>query len=138
MDRPTIKTEDATVIFIEDDLCHFHFFTTDHEIGVESVKRIHDVIKEHKQAEKCYLIISTEPGASMTQEARDYASSQEFDEIAIADAIIRADYSHEMAANFFIRFNRPKRPVRLFPDKDHAVAWINGLRDGKSINNNVS
>lgn len=133
MKNKSIELSDAVVNFLEDDLCHFHFTTTDHEIDVDSVKKIHDTIKEHIVVDKCYMIISTEPGASMTQEARDYASSSEFDEIALADAILRADYNHEMAANFFIRFNRPNRPVRLFPDKEHAIAWINGLRDGRDM-----
>ncbi len=133
MEKKSIYTEDATITFISDDLCHFHFTTTDYEIEKESVEQIHDSIKEHMTVDKCYMIISTEPGARMTQEARDFASSEEFDQIAKADAILRADYSHEMAANFFIRFNRPKRPVRLFPDLEHAIAWINGLRDGQSL-----
>jgi len=129
----SIELSDAVVTFLKDDLCHFHFTATDHEIDMASVKNIHDTIKEHMTVDKCYMIISTEPGARMSQEARDYASSKEFDEIALADAILRADYNHEMAANFFIRFNRPNRPVRLFPDKEHAIAWINGLRDGRDM-----
>lgn len=118
---------------MEEDLCHLHFTTIEHEIGKESLERILAAILEHMPTKKCFMIISTEPGASMNQEARDFASSEAFDAISLADAILRADYNHEMAANFFIRFNRPKRPVRLFPNLEHALTWIKGLRDGQSL-----
>ena len=136
VDTLKIELDDVVITFLEDELCHFHFTNIDEEIQKDCIVELHDAIKENKKADRCYMIISTEPGARMTQEARDYASSEAFDEIALADAIIRADYSHEMAANFFIRFNRPQRPVRLFPDMAHALTWINGLRDGQDMESN--
>ena len=136
MDLHQIDLENIVVTFLEDDLCHFHFTNTEKETELMDIKELRETIKENMKSDRCYMIISLEPGATMTQEARDFAASEAFDEIASADAIIRADYSHEMAANFFIRFNRPHRPVRLFPDMDTAKAWINGLRDGQDMDNN--
>ena len=127
-----IILEDVRATFLKPDLLEFHFIQLEHEIGKETVVKLHDWAVEHLAGKKCYLVVKTEPGTRLTQEARDYASSEEFDKICYADAILRADYNHEMAANFFIRFNRPGRPVRLFPDQEHALAWIQGLRDGKS------
>ncbi|NNC82219.1 MAG: hypothetical protein HKN79_01470 [Flavobacteriales bacterium] len=137
MDAREIRLDKIKITFLENDLCHFHFTNTEEEAEKADIVELHDTIKEHMTVDKCYMIISLDSGATMTQEARDYAASEAFDEIAAADAIIRADYSHEMAANFFIRFNRPHRPVRIFPDMDHAIAWINGLRDGQDMDNNT-
>ncbi len=122
VDTLKIELDDVVITFLEDELCHFHFTNIDEEIQKDCIVELHDAIKENKKADRCYMIISTEPGARMTQEARDYASSEAFDEIALADAIIRADYSHEMAANFFIRFNSYCLLKRL-----NQV--INGIKD---------
>jgi hypothetical protein len=122
---------DVIAEFLEEDLLEFHFVEKAHEIGRKTVEDLHDWAVEYLGGHKCYLLVRTEPGTRLSEEARAYASSEEFDKISFADAIIRTDYNHEMAANFFIRFNRPGRTVRLFPDRAHAMAWIQGLKDGK-------
>jgi len=133
-----IILEEVEATFLQEDLLEFHFIETEDEIGEETIIALHDWAVAQLAGKKCYLLVYTEPGAHLNQQARDYASSEEFDKICFADAIIRADYNHEMAANFFIRFNRPSRPVRLFPDREHALAWIQGLRDGTDSDEKTS
>lgn len=129
VDKRIIDVDDAQLIFHDVDVCELHFTNTDGETGIECVKKVRDTILSEKSTEKVYLIVTTEAGAQLTQDARYYASSKEFDIISYADAIVPADYNHEMAANFFIRFNRPERPVRLCPDMENAMAWIQVLRN---------
>jgi hypothetical protein len=125
-----IRLDDAVIRFLAEDLCEFHFTQTAHAIDIATVKKMHQLLFDRLgEEERIYMLVSTESGARMTQEAREYASSDAFNTISKADAIIRADYSHEMAANFFIRFNRPGRPVKLFPDREKALAWIDSLRE---------
>ena len=128
MSTEEISLDEAVIRFLDNDLCEFHFTETKHPIGLDTVKEMHDLLTERLGGSKIYMLVSTEPGAQMTQEARDYASSDAFNTLSKADAIIRADYSHEMAANFFIRFNRPGRPVKLFPSREKALDWIESLR----------
>jgi hypothetical protein len=119
---------DLTITFEEVGYVHFHFKKSDKPVGASLIKKALEILKKELKQKAC-LLVSTEEGATLSQDARDFASSESFDEYILADAIIRANYSHEMAANFFIRFNRPNRPVKLFPSKEKALTWIAEIQD---------
>jgi len=122
-----IHIEDLEIIFDDKNYVHFHFKKSETPVQEAVLKKALEVLKDNLTGKTC-LLVSTEVGATLSKDAREFASSTAFDECIKGDAIIRADYSHEMSANFFIRFNRPNRPVKLFPNKDQALDWINELQ----------
>ncbi len=134
MEKEIIDTGDLIITFEKEGHIHFHFKKTDEAIKFSVVENALAIIKNHSIQKAC-LLVTTEEGATLTQEARDYASSKEFDELIYADAIVRTNYSHEMAANFFIRFNRPNRPVKLFPNMKKAMVWITEKQEEIKNNN---
>jgi|GEM_PF-510071 len=127
MDTKLIELEFGTLSFSESGIVELHFNRLGDEIKEKDVEVVFAVLKEELKGEKCYLIVTTVAGAKMSQEAREFASSATFNEVSHADAIIRTDYNHEMGANFFIRVNKPDRPVQLFPSRDRAEKWLNEL-----------
>ncbi|WP_299707517.1 hypothetical protein [uncultured Pontibacter sp.] len=58
-----------------------------------------------------------------TKEARDYLAN-EGNEGVVASAIIVSSPMLKMAANFYIKVNRPKNPTRMFTGEDEAIQWL--------------
>ncbi len=70
------------------------------------------------------LMVTAGKKATLSQEARDLVSSIEITDQIKADAIVTEHYSHQMAANFFVRHNQPHRPTKLFKTEEEAKAWL--------------
>ena len=55
---------------------------------------------------------------------REYASSAEENNYTIADAIITTTLSLNMVAKFYIQFNKPHMPTKVFNSRDEAIEWL--------------
>ncbi len=130
MKNQELDLGDVTIKFREDGIVNLHF-VGDHTIEVDTIEKVLDTIMQSYPAMKCHLLITGDKGFNMTQEARDFASSDKYDAISCADAIVQVDYSHQMAANFFIRFSKPNRPVKIFADVERAITWLKLKIDSK-------
>lgn len=124
----TIELPGCTVSFLEDDVVHAHFIDG-HTGSVDDVKALFNTIEAERGGRKALLMVSVGNGASLTNEARAYASGKQGDHVIAADAIIVRDFGHQLSANAFVRYNRPGRPAQLFPDKESAVRWLLTQRD---------
>lgn len=113
----------CTLTFLENDVVQAHF--KDGMVGtVEALREMFDTISAERNGRKALLMVSFGEKASLTNEARAYASGEESSEHFAADAIIVRDFGHQMSANAFVRVNKPRRPIQLFPDRDTAMAWL--------------
>lgn len=55
---------------------------------------------------------------------REYASSAEENKHTIADAIVATTSSLNMVANFYVKFNKPHMPTKVFNEKEEAIKWL--------------
>ena len=55
---------------------------------------------------------------------REYASSAEENNYTIADAIITSTLSLNMVAKFYIQYNKPHMPTKVFKSRDEAIRWL--------------
>ena len=55
---------------------------------------------------------------------REYTSSAEENKYTIADAIVTSTLSLNMAAKFYVRFNKPQMPTKVFKSRDEAIPWL--------------
>lgn len=119
----TIALEACTLTFVEEHIVHAHF----HDgiiAGPDAVDTMFHTIAEEHPDGKVLLMVSVGQGASLTNEARAHASGDAGSGIIAADAIIVRDFGHQMSANAFVRHNKPKRPIQLFPDAEMALSWL--------------
>ena len=94
-------------------------------LDIDELKNIFNIIDgESGEDKKFRLLVTADDNASLSPEAREYASSAESSNVIVADAVVVQNYSHEMTANFFIRFNKPNRPTQLFKNREEAYAWL--------------
>ncbi len=65
---------------------------------------------------------------TVTKEARENAKILEDIAPAIATAVIASTLPYRMIANFYLKFNKPKKPFKIFSDKNDAVKWLLGQK----------
>lgn len=83
---------------------------------------------EGRNGRKVLLVVSVGVGSTLSNEARQYASSPESSKYIAADAIVVRDFGHQLTANVFVRYNKPQRPIQLFGDMDSALIWLKQQR----------
>lgn len=119
----TIDLNSVQLLFLKDDVVHAHF-KNDVLGKVEDVHEMFDTIDRERQGRKALLVVTMGEHSTLTNEARALASGPEGDRVLAADAIVLRDFSHQLAANAFVRHNRPLRPTQLFPDMPSALKWL--------------
>ena len=61
-------------------------------------------------------------------EAREYLRSGIVDPTRIATAVLTDRLATKLLVNFFIRFNKPKTPMKMFTSEDEALDWLKNFR----------
>ncbi|MCB0794048.1 MAG: hypothetical protein KDB88_04870 [Flavobacteriales bacterium] len=113
----------CTISFLENDIVHVHF-KDGRVIEHDEVQLMFDAIEQERKGRKALLLVSVGEGSTMSNDARAFASGPESSRYIAADAIIQRDFSHSLAANVFMRYHKPGRPIQLFPDRESALAWL--------------
>jgi hypothetical protein len=118
-----IELEAVKLTFMEGDVVHARF-KSGHTATEEQVREMFATMERQRNGRKALFMVSFDPGAGLTNEARKLASSEESNRYNAADAIILRDFAHQLSANAFVRHNKPPRPIQLFPDQEAALAWL--------------
>ena len=63
--------------------------------------------------------------SNMSREARDIWANEDSSKNRLAKAIIINSLAQKMLGNFFIHFNKPQGPIKLFQTESEALAWLN-------------
>ena len=61
------------------------------------------------------------------QEAMDLSSSEEGLQFTIGDAMVVKSIKERVLANFYLKFNRPKKPTKIFNSEEEAIKWLFSL-----------
>jgi len=107
----------------DDGIVELHIYPGE-ELPPEKIREIFDKIHS-EMPEATKLMVTAGNKATLSTEARDLVSSGNVTEQIKADAIVTEHYSHQMSANFFVRYNKPQRPTKLFKTVDEAREWLN-------------
>lgn len=86
--------------------------------GVEARKKL-------QQGEKMLVLIDTSKVFQSSKEARDYGAKKEVTDMSLAMAILAGNsLASIMIGNFFIKFNNPAIPTKLFKSETDALEWL--------------
>lgn len=113
----------CTISFLENDVAHTHF-RGGRMISADQVQEMFDAIEKERNGRKVLLMVSVGTGATMSNEARAHASSEDSCKYIAADAILVRDFGHQLTANVFVRHHKPHRPIQMFNDKSKALDWL--------------
>jgi hypothetical protein len=77
---------------------------------------------------KYFAIVDTTATYDSTPEARNFYAESDYSKYRYADAFIVNSLPMRLLVNFFIAFNKPKIPSKMFNNEENALEWINSLK----------
>ncbi|MGZ3920884.1 MAG: DUF7793 family protein [Bacteroidia bacterium] len=67
--------------------------------------------------------------SSVSKEARDLLSNKDISKNRLAKAIIINSLAQKIVVNFFIKFNKPPYPTKLFNTESEALRWLDEIKE---------
>lgn len=65
---------------------------------------------------------------SLSKEARDNAVKIEDQSMLGATAVVVDTLAYKLIANFYLKFNKPKRPYQVFSKEEDAIKWLKTIK----------
>lgn len=118
--------EAFTIQLRSDGILHSH--TSDgKEFNVESLKKFNVVMGKMLNYKKAPLLITFDEFAIPPVETREFWSKKDACPYASADAYIATTFGHKFIGNFYLKFDKPGRPTKIFSNEKEAVDWLKGF-----------
>jgi hypothetical protein len=83
------------------------------------------------EGKKSYFIYDAEDSVTITKEARDNATKIEHLAPIKASAVVANNLAYRLVANFYMKFNKPKTPYKVFDNLENGIAWLKTSPDNK-------
>jgi len=94
-------------------------------LEVEDIKAVRKANLELSDGKPFCVLLDTGKGYFNTSpDAFKLLASEEYTEKRMGTAIIAKSLATKIAGNFFIRFNKPPTPTRLFSSEKEAMKWL--------------
>ena len=117
-----IELEKATVA-IENDIIHIHL-KSGQEIELSDAVFIVEAMGKLGDGKKYPILIDAGEFSSIDKEARIFSATAESNLYTLADAIAYCNIAQKLLANFYVKYNKPLVPTRVFANKAEAVDWL--------------
>ena len=92
--------------------------------SVELVKKMVGKMGEMVNYKQVPLLASHDATAMPGKENREYWAKKEACPYSKADAFLINSIVLKLIANFYLKFNKPERPTRMFTNEKEAIKWL--------------
>ena len=96
------------------------------DVEVHDIDEIYRANQKLSEGSKYYLLVIVGKYSRVSPEARELAANNELSKNRISLAFVTDSLAHKLVVNFFIKFNRPNTPTKLFTDEREAISWLKG------------
>lgn len=96
----------------------------DHTYTIEDVKENVKAFGELTGNKKAPVLIIGGSFSSVTNETREFMATEESLKYSKAEAFLITSLAQKILVNFYIKFNKPLVPTRVFNDKIEAEKWL--------------
>lgn len=119
------KTEtDFAVVTLCTDRIMRVMFRKRSEITHESFRRLFDIFRDMIDGVPySYIYYAEDSSATVTDEGRRFAKEQEYSFPKICNAVVVTNLAHKLIANFYLKFNKPYYPFKVFSKVEDAEKW---------------
>lgn len=119
--KSEVHSFDGFVIYLRhDDIIEIDFCNGFYGELTEA-KQIVEMIKEISKGKKYPLLVVYADDNLFSKEAREFVSSHTY---TSADALVGFSMALRLIGNFYLNFNKPVRPTKLFDNIENAVKWL--------------
>lgn len=94
------------------------------EIGLEDSKEHTAASEKLTNGAMHCAFIKALGNIDISSEARKHGSNPEIQQNLIAQAVLVNSLATRIAGNFYIRFNKPPKPTRIFTNPEDAKSWL--------------
>ncbi len=94
------------------------------DIQERDIYELSEANQKLAEEERYSLLVVSGKYSTVTPEARELAASESFSTRRIALAFVTDDLAQRLLVNFFIKFNKPNTPTKLFSNEDDAKKWL--------------
>ncbi|MCD6017782.1 MAG: hypothetical protein K0S53_903 [Bacteroidetes bacterium] len=115
--------EAFTIKFRSDGIIHSHT-TAGIDFNVDSLKKFSVVMGKMVNYRSVPLLITLDEFAIPPVETRAFWATKESCPYSSADAYVTSNMGHAMIGNFYLKFNKPGRPTKMFKTKEQAIKWL--------------
>lgn len=91
--------------------------------SMEIVNDGYDFINENGGG-KFYNIYEFESFSDVDPEVRSWAAQDSGNNYTIIDAIVITSLAQKIIANFYLKFNKPDKPTRIFTNLENGLNWV--------------
>jgi hypothetical protein len=104
------------------------------EMELAEMKSLFDSVAQLASGKPyCMLADLRRSTGSSSNEARQYAADHSFPANKIADALLVGSLAKKLMANFYIQFNKPSAPTRMFNTEEGAVKWLHSQFSSRTL-----
>ena len=96
------------------------------DIEVHHIDEIYKANQRLSEGSKYSLLVIIGKYTNVSPEARELAANKELSKNRTSLAFVTDSLAHKLVVNFFIKFNRPSTPTKLFTDEEEAIRWLKG------------
>ena len=107
----------------EDGILHIKILEGAH-ITIEKSKKYYDLSRQLLGDKKALVLVDGSMKFTITKEARIFAASAEASAYRVASAVVTNSIINKLIVNWYIRFNKPVVPTKLFSSKESALKWL--------------
>ena len=103
-------------------------FKDDCNLDIPLQMRLLDYYKEITDNKLMHLMFFAAENVSLSKEARDNAVKIEDQSMLGATAVVVDKLPYKLIANFYLKFNKPKRPYKVFSKEEEAIKWLKTIK----------
>jgi hypothetical protein len=113
--------------FIENEILHI-IFNHDADIELDDMLESKEARIKLQKGNSMKTFVDIRGIYRISKEAKAAAAEKENSEFSIAMAILTESLATKLIANFFIQFNKPYSPTKMFKKKENAIKWLNSFK----------
>lgn len=98
-------------------------------IDLESIKEDGLVNMQLTNNKRSLALYDSRAFFTIEPDAREYLRSGIIDPTRIATAVLTDRLATKILVNFFIRFNKPQTPMKMFTSEKQALKWLKEFRE---------
>lgn len=122
----------AGKVFREDDIMHIVLAPAT-ELEISDIDHIYTAVRRIATADAYYIVVDASDIIASSNEVRDYAAKHSDAGKIRACGIVCNSLSVKIIINFFLKFNKPVYPTRMFNSMNDAKAWVSTIKKTAEI-----
>ncbi len=99
-------------------------FKKDCIVELKDVEEVVNWVGTIGSGKKYLNLMEAESNSEVDAEARAFAASNNQNQFTIADGMVMTSQAHKILSNFYLKFNKPVKPTKVFNDREKAIQWL--------------